>query len=87
MKDRKLVIGLAIVAMFALSIFIFIMRGTGESDEQIKEKLRCDRNTLEVLGTDYYCDNIEAYRQDLKQGKLLDQNWTKAQEQLRARGL
>ena len=48
-----------------------------QTDAQIRQKLGCDRVTTDAVGTDYYCDHLDAYRQDLKNGTLLDENWTK----------
>lgn len=41
------------------------------SDEEIKEKFRCSRITMEVLATDAYCKDPDLYRQHVRDNTVI----------------
>ena len=60
-----------IVLVYSVVRLLSVNHQSRLSDEQIREKFRCDRVTTEVLETDKYCIDPNAYRIDVKQSQLL----------------
>ncbi len=82
--ERKIAFGAAIVFLLIVAMGAYLLfaqpnsiitggdkSGVTLSDEEIKEKFRCNRITLEVLQTDVYCENPDLYRQHVRDNAVI----------------
>jgi hypothetical protein len=72
MKKKFLLTAFIIViALTALGLYFFYPKSSDKTDEEIRKMFYCDRDTLDILATDVYCDNPNLYREDVKNNKVI----------------
>jgi hypothetical protein len=88
LPQKKIVLIVIIAGLLLGSLVIaWSFRSRYQDDTQLRKELGCDRVTADVRGTGYYCMHLDLYRHDKANNTVLDSDWTKAQAQLKARGL